>query len=240
MSAAPPVIALRQITKDHGGDQPLRLDHLHINAGDRIILSGLDRAAAETVVHLVSGAALPDAGEVIVAGINTRTIATDTDWLVSLDRFGIVTHRAVLLDNLPVAANLALPLTLAIDPMSPEVRASVEDAADLAQLPREALDKPVASLSPLARLRLHLARALMLSPQLLLLEHPTVDLTSPDEAASFGETLRTAADVRKVGWLALSNDDRFAKAAGGTRLRVDGATGVVGRTGWSGFWRFRS
>ena len=60
-------------------------------------------------VHLVTGASVPDEGAVKVAGRDTRDIATDTEWLTSLDRFGIVTHRAVLLDGMSVAANLALP-----------------------------------------------------------------------------------------------------------------------------------
>ena len=49
-------------------------------------------------MHLVTGAAVPDEGAVVVAGRDTRDIATDTEWLASLDRFGIVTDRAVLLD----------------------------------------------------------------------------------------------------------------------------------------------
>ena len=41
-----------------------------------------------------------------VAGRRTSEIATDTEWLSSLDRFGIVTHRAILLDSLSVAAKV--------------------------------------------------------------------------------------------------------------------------------------
>ncbi len=96
---------------------------------DRLALSGFDAAPPRLFVHLVTGAALPDEGDVSVDGHNTRDIATDTEWLASLDRFGIVTERAVLIDALPIAANLALPLTLAIDPMPEDVRASVEALA---------------------------------------------------------------------------------------------------------------
>ena len=54
-------------------------------------LSGLDAHAAEMFMHLITGASVPDEGAVVVAGHDTRTIATDTEWLASLDRFGIVT-----------------------------------------------------------------------------------------------------------------------------------------------------
>ena len=40
-----------------------------------------------------------DQGDVIVFGKNTREIRTDTEWLTSLDRFGLVSNRAVLLDQ---------------------------------------------------------------------------------------------------------------------------------------------
>src|SRR5206468_8644925 len=92
---------------------------------DAVALFGLDRLAAEAFVHLLTGALVPDRGDVLVGGRNTREIATDADWLRSLDRFGLVTERAVLLEGMPVSANLALPLTLAVDPLSDEMRARV-------------------------------------------------------------------------------------------------------------------
>src|SRR5262245_43299532 len=162
--------------------------------------------AAEMFVYLVTGAALPDEGEVVIGGRNTRAIETDTEWLASLDRFGIVTHRAVLLESTSVASNLALPLTVAIDPMSSETRARVEaDAADVG-LPPERLDGPAHALTSSERLRLHLARALAVGPELLMLEHPTGTLQNPEESASFGETLKTLSAKRGFGFIALSED----------------------------------
>ncbi len=111
---------------------PLRICAIsRVGPTDRVTLLGCDRPAAETIVHLITGAAVPDEGSVRIAGHDTRSIATDTEWLSSLDRFGIVTERAMLLESLPVAANLAIPITLAIDPMSAETRAEVERLADL-------------------------------------------------------------------------------------------------------------
>jgi len=41
------------------------------------------------------------------------------DWLAAVDRFGIVSERAVLLDVLSVVQNLAVPFTLEIEPPLP-------------------------------------------------------------------------------------------------------------------------
>ncbi len=229
MTAANPLIDLRGVIKDHGGPESLRIEALTVHFGDRVVVSGLDRASAETFVHLVSGAALPDAGTVVVGGTDTRAIATDTEWLVSLDRFGIVTHRAVLLESLPVAANLALPMTLAIDPMSPDVRAHVEVLATAAGLGLDTLDGPVAALDSLARVRLHLARALATAPQVLLLERPTSELSSQAACEAFGRSLRAAADARRVGFLALSDDPDFVRESGAVHLQLNLATGALVR-----------
>jgi len=204
---------------------PLRLARLVVAAGDRLVLSGFDRPAAELFVHLVTGAAVPDEGRIRIAGRDTREIATDTEWLASLDRFGLVTDRAVLVDGLSVEANLALPLTLSVDPVSDVVRAEVRGLARDVGLDVERLSAPAGSLAPAARALVHLARALATGPRLLLLEHPTASLPEPGDARSFGATLRRVAASRHVGWIALSNDRAFAGASHGRRLRLDRRSG---------------
>jgi predicted ABC-type transport system involved in lysophospholipase L1 biosynthesis ATPase subunit len=123
--SAAPLIDITDLAKEYSSGPPLRIARLSVHRHDRIALVGLDEAAAETLLHLVTGAAVPDEGTVLVAGHDTRAIATDTEWLASLDRFGLVTDRAVLLEKMPIAANLAMPLTLSIDPMSDAVLAQV-------------------------------------------------------------------------------------------------------------------
>jgi predicted ABC-type transport system involved in lysophospholipase L1 biosynthesis ATPase subunit len=223
---ASPGIEITGVVKGYQGLRPLRVAQLRVGPGDAIAIAGVNAAAAEVFVNLVTGAALPDEGDVSVGGRNTRDIATDTDWLASLDRFGIVTARAVLLESMHVAANLALPFTLAIDPLPADVRARVERLADEVELARARLDAPASSLTAAERVRVHLARALGPGPELLLLEHPTATLERAD-AEAFGATLARAAAARRLGWVALTEDDRFAKAAGARRLKLDGATGAL-------------
>src|SRR5438094_944769 len=96
-AAAPPQIAFAGVTKNYAGLRPLRIADLTVRPGEQLVLSGFDASAAEVFINLVTGASVPDEGEVRVAGQDTRAITTDTQWLASLDRFGIVTERAVLL-----------------------------------------------------------------------------------------------------------------------------------------------
>ena len=232
--SAPPLIQFVDVVKDYGGARPLRVRALSVGASDRVVISGLDEAAAETMVHLISGAALPDEGRVQIAGQNTRHIETDTEWLLSLDRFGIVTRRAVLLGSLSVAANLALPLTVSIEPLDLDSSRRVEALADEVGLARVRLADTCASLAQTDLVRLHLARALALTPELLLLEHPTKDLTDDTARADIGRTLRRISETRPVGWLAFADDPVFARHSAGKRWRVDLATGALARHRW---WR---
>jgi ABC-type transporter Mla maintaining outer membrane lipid asymmetry ATPase subunit MlaF len=227
----PPLIALTGVVKSGPGLAPLRIEKLVVHRGDRIVLEGLDAIAAEVVLNLITGAALADEGTVTVAGADTRSIATDTEWLKSLDRFGIVTDRAVLIGALSVAANLALPITLSIDPLSDDVRVEVERFAADAGLPASRLGEAAGSLDAASRARVHLARAIATKPEVLLLEHPTSQFAGSAAARDLGLTLARLADARQLGWVALTNDDTFARASGGVRLAVEGASGRVRRSG---------
>jgi ABC-type lipoprotein export system ATPase subunit len=230
-AARVPLIAITGIRKHFGEPEPLVINELAIHASDRLAFPDLNTGAAEVLINLITGASLPDEGTVRVDGQDTREIATDTDWLASLDRFGIVTARAVLIGPLPIAANLALPLTLSIDPMSAETRAAVESLAERVGLPPARLDAKASTLTPGEQVRVHLARALAPRPQVVLLEHPTAALRDEGERRALGEALRRATDDG-TGWLAMTGDRVFGRAAGATWMRIE----KDGRSRREGFW----
>ena len=236
-SERPPLIRMAGIRKHFGEPQPLVIRELTIRASDRVALPDLNAGAAEILINLITGASLPDEGTVQVDGHDTREISTDTDWLASLDRFGIVTARAVLIGAHPIAANLALPLTLAIEPMSDETRATVEGLAERVGLMKGRLDAKASTLTPGEQVRVHLARALAPGPKLVLLEHPTAAVPDQGERRLLGAALRQATETTGTGWVALTGDRDFGRAAGATWLRI-GAGGDVAREGfWSGLFR---
>jgi ABC-type lipoprotein export system ATPase subunit len=219
-----PLVSVRDVRKAFGGLRPLRLNALDVHAGQRVTLRGFDAAAAEMCVLLMTGAAVPDEGVVTIDGRDTRAIATDTEWLSSLDLFGMVTRRAVLLDTLTVEANLALPFTLSLDPMPEDVRRAVAALADETGLGRERLATSVQSLSAGDRARVHLARALAQDPRLLIVEHITSEMTAAD-AAALAATLASVADDRGLAWLVFSEDDALVAGLGGDARVLDPATG---------------
>jgi ABC-type lipoprotein export system ATPase subunit len=159
-----------------------------------------------------------------VFGRSTADIRDSADWLTVVDRFGIVTERAVLLDSLTALQNLALPFSLDIEPPSPEVRAAAIDLASEVGLAEADLGRAVATLDGSVRMRLRLGRALALQPQVLLLEHATASVERSSVAA-LAETIRAVATRRKIAMLALTADAEFATDVAARVLTLTPATG---------------
>jgi ABC-type sugar transport system ATPase subunit len=93
------LIELAGVTKDYRSLRPLRVQHLSLHEGESIALLGFDAAMAEVLVNLITGAQLPDEGEVRVFGRPTTSITAVDDWVTELDRFGLISTRAVLVDQ---------------------------------------------------------------------------------------------------------------------------------------------
>jgi ABC-type transporter Mla maintaining outer membrane lipid asymmetry ATPase subunit MlaF len=208
---AEPVVEMRGIVKSYNALRPLRIAELSIAAAARVAVSGIDAPGAEVMLNLVTGASLPDEGEVRVFGRSTAAVSDGDEWLASLDRFGIVSERAVLLEAATLTQNLALPFALEF-------------------LLQRAGDVPAA-----VRTRVHLARAIALDPRLLLMEHPTAALAEGDRAR-FGSIVARVCEARTLTMLAVTQDLAFASAAAHETLALQAATGrlTAARRSW---WR---
>jgi ABC-type transporter Mla maintaining outer membrane lipid asymmetry ATPase subunit MlaF len=237
MNGASPIVEMTAVRKTYGAMRPLRIQSLSVVPAERVAIAGIDAAAAELMVNLITGAAVPDEGEVRVFGRRTSDVTDGEEWLSSLDRFGIVSDRAVLLEGATLAQNLALPFTLEIDPVSAATRERLVRLANECGIAPEWLDQPAAAVPPEVRVRAHLARAIALGPDLLLMEHPTATLPIP-ERRSFGEIVQRVCEPRALTTLMFSMDAEFAAAAAGRLLTLAPATGALkdrSRRGWFGF-----
>jgi ABC-type transporter Mla maintaining outer membrane lipid asymmetry ATPase subunit MlaF len=231
-----PVLELTGVVKNYQALRPLRIESLQAHAGERVAVGGIDAGGAEVLINLVIGRSLPDVGEVRVFGRATASISGGDEWLASLDRFGIVSPRAVLLEAASVEQNLAMPFTLQIDPIPAEVSDRVADLArscGISVEDRAWLRRPAGEVPPDVRARLHLARAVALEPDLLLLEHPTADIVEPARLAFADDVVRVTC-ARRLTTLVITQDERFAKRVAHRAFRLQPATGVLQplRRGW--------
>ena len=220
------LLEIRDLSKDYQTLRPLRITDLTIRQGQVLAIAGIDLLGAEMLVHLVTGATLPDAGDVRLFGRNTREITDGHAWLKSLDGVGMISARGILVGAFSVLQNIALSLTLDVDPIDPRV---VPEAGALARevgIEAALLDAPAGGVAPDVQMRVHLARALALGPALLIAEHPSATLPR-DAVAAFGADLGKVARGRGIALLAVTADDSLAKAIGGSRVELVAATGEV-------------
>jgi ABC-type transporter Mla maintaining outer membrane lipid asymmetry ATPase subunit MlaF len=220
------LIEVRDVVKDFGGLRPLRVQQLDLHERQSLALLGFDQAMAEVLVNLLTGAILPDTGWITVFGQRTSAIADAEAWVQTLDQFGLISERAVMLDQLTTEQNLALPLSLCIESMPADVRERVRDVASEVGLTTAELQSQVAALSPLGRQRLRLGRALALSPSVLLAEHPNAPLSAEDTLA-FATTVRQVVRSRRIGSLVLTANPEFAASISSEVLTLQPATGTL-------------
>ena len=221
-----PVLEITNAVKKYHALRPLRVRQLSVQRGERVAIAGLDAGAAELLVNLVTGASVPDEGEIRVMGQSTAAIAGADEWLASLDRFGIVSERAVMLEGSTLEQNLAMPFTLEIDPIPADVRARVEALAAECGIDPPWLEQPAAQVPAEVRGRAHLARAVALGPSLLLVEHPTARIAERARTA-FARDVARVSEARRLTALILTQDQEFASVAAHRTLTLNPATGEL-------------
>jgi ABC-type lipoprotein export system ATPase subunit len=234
------LVHLQRVVKNYQALRPLRVQNLLVKRGQALALLGFDAPMAEVLVNLITAGSLPDEGHVTVFGETTSTIRDHAGWMRMLDRFGLISARSVLLDQLTAEQNLAIPLTLAVESLSEEERRSVRQLADEIGLPHAHLGQPVGALPAASLIRVRLGRALALQPEVLLAEHPNATLTRP-EALAFATDVTAIRRARNLATVVMTADAGFADAIATDVLTLQPATGELrAPAGWRRWLRSHS
>ena len=224
------LLDIRLMVKDYQGLRPLRVRELSVSPGRVLNLTGFDAAAAEMFVHLVTGAALPDEGDIALFGTNTRHIENAEAWLHSLDGLGLVSHRAVMVDMLTVLQNVAMPLTLEVDPIAEDMRPQVEALAREAGIAESLWERPLGHVDSETNLRVRLARAVAPAPRRIVAEHPSAG-RSREAVPRIAEHVAGMARARNAALLTLTADPDWVSRVGGETLTLSPATGELASGG---------
>jgi len=162
MDVAAAIVKLRAVHKRYG-DGPVVLESLDLalQAGDFVSLIGPSGCGKSTVLKLVSGLSPATRGEVEVLGTTPR---------LARDRQAFIFQDATLLPWLTAQANVEVPLRLRGAPAA-ERAARAEELLKLVGL-EKARDYFPRQLSGGMKMRVSLARALSMQPELLLLDEP--------------------------------------------------------------------
>ena len=165
--ADPPKFSFSAVSKAFDGHVALDGVDLALDAGRTTAVIGQSGSGKSTVLKLLAGLIRPDSGTITVDGADM----TGLDLMGYRHRLGYVIQEGGLFPHLTARANVGL---VARHLGWPAERAAERVAAlrDLVQLPADRLDRYPGELSGGQRQRVSLMRALMLDPDVLLLDEP--------------------------------------------------------------------
>ncbi|MBL8383236.1 MAG: ABC transporter ATP-binding protein [Burkholderiales bacterium] len=223
-TAAPAtVVRLEGVTRAFAPGQPLfRAVDLTIRAGERVALCGESGVGKSTLLNLIAGLDVPDAGTVEVAGIRLDALDTEARTRFRRDTLGFVFQAFHLLPHLSARRNVMVPLMLAgrgvavAGAAADAVLADLGLAARAGALPGE--------LSGGEQQRVALARALVHKPALVLADEPTGNL---DPATARGALDRIFAQCARSGATLLMVTHSPEIAAHADRRLVLGPQGIA-------------
>jgi cell division transport system ATP-binding protein len=164
------VIELENIAYNYGGGELLSEISLKLAPGSFHFLTGPSGSGKTTFLKLCYGALTPTAGSARLFGQDVRQMDRDGH-AMARRRIGVVHQDCQFLDHLPVADNVALPLTVS-------GRDSLDQVSNLKELLNwVGLGNRASALPPELsggeRQRAALARAVIMSPEVVLADEPT-------------------------------------------------------------------
>jgi len=174
-----PYLQIRNVTKTFGRFVALDNVSLDVYPGEFICFLGPSGCGKTTLLRIIAGLEEQNSGEIIQNGIDISRFPP------SRRDFGIVFQSYALFPNLTAAQNVAYGLESSRRARQ-EVQARVQELLTLVGLP-DAAPKYPAQLSGGQQQRIALARALALSPGLLLLDEPLSALDARVRASLRGE-----------------------------------------------------
>ncbi|WP_197917050.1 cell division ATP-binding protein FtsE [Thiosulfatihalobacter marinus] len=164
------MIELENIAYNYGGGELLSEISLKLAPGSFHFLTGPSGSGKTTFLKLCYGALTPTAGSARLFGQDVRQMDRDGH-AMARRRIGVVHQDCQFLDHLPVADNVALPLTVS-------GRDSLDQVSNLKELLNwVGLGNRASALPPELsggeRQRAALARAVIMSPEVVLADEPT-------------------------------------------------------------------
>lgn len=161
------MVSLQNISKSYSSGKVVDQFSLEIPAGKTISLIGPSGCGKSTLIRVIMGLIEPDSGSVAITGepVSTKNI------LEVRRKIGYVIQKGGLFPHLTARENCELTARY-LNWNSNRIKQRIEELAELTSIEPSMLDRLPKRLSGGQQQRVSLIRALMLDPEILLLDEP--------------------------------------------------------------------
>jgi phospholipid/cholesterol/gamma-HCH transport system ATP-binding protein len=204
-----PVIAVENLHKSFGSQKVLSGISFTVTRGETLAVLGRSGTGKSVLLRLIIGLEKPDSGSVCIHGQDIAGMALDQLGEIR-KKIGFLFQQGALYDSLTVEQNVAFPLrhhkkTMSRSEQDERVRAL------LAEVGMEGnCDKMPSDISGGMQKRVGLARALVLEPDILLLDEPTAGL-DPISASEINELILKLQAEHHMASIVVTHDLYSAK-----------------------------
>jgi phospholipid/cholesterol/gamma-HCH transport system ATP-binding protein len=206
-----PAIVLDHVSKTFGTKPVLRDLSLTVSRGEALCVLGRSGSGKSVTLKLMIALLRPDSGQIRIAGDNITGLEDERLSQVR-HKIGFLFQNAALFDSFSLHDNLALPLRRLTTKPRQEIEEAVDRALNQVGLAADKNKMPV-ELSGGMKKRAGLARALVLEPDILLMDEPSSGLDRIT-ASEIDDLLVEQKTVQRTTMVIVTHDVMGARRVG--------------------------
>lgn len=208
-SNLPNVLEIQGLHVRFGSQTVLRNLDFTVPKGQTLAIIGESGCGKTVLLKTLIGLVHPAEGQVLFDGKNLTKL-NDRELVEQRIRFGYLFQNAALFDSMTVGQNVAFPLRQHRRTPDLELKRLVLDRLAEVGLPDSVVVKKPAELSGGMRKRVGMARALILSPEMMLYDEPTTGL-DPIMSDVINELMMRTRRQHQVTSMVVTHDMRTAR-----------------------------
>jgi putative ABC transport system ATP-binding protein len=190
-----PALVLRDVKFAYSADSEALIDipFWQLVKGERVFLRGASGSGKSTLLNLLSGMLVVDEGQLEVAGTALKKLKARQRDRFRAKHIGVVFQQFNLIPYLSVMDNVLLAASFA-GGLSAEVKQKAHDLFAQVNIPVQLYEQKAMSLSIGQQQRVAIVRALLNSPDILLVDEPTSALDADNRDAFMALLLKVVSE----------------------------------------------